>query len=202
MDFIAFDIETTGTVAGVDHIIEIGFVRFINGEPESTFSTLVDPGIPIPVEAQKVNHINDEMVKGRPRLEQLLGPLTEFCGDLPLVAHNAPFDMAFLTHAYLQYELPTPRGVVIDTLLLARKIIPGLPNYKLGTLTAHFDIASGEFHRAQQDAIYCGEVYLKLLSRIKKDIRQIPLEEVVELTGKPAQYFPVVQRRPKQLGLF
>ena len=97
MRFIAFDLETTGIVSGVDRVVEIRAVRFIDGHVEGVFSTLVDPLMPIPPGATKVNGITDEMVKGKPRIEELLEPFAEFCADDMLVAHNAEFDTNSLT---------------------------------------------------------------------------------------------------------
>lgn len=202
MDFIAFDLETTGTVAGVDRIVELGAVRFRNGVAEAAFATMVDPQMPIPVEATRVHKITDDMVIGKPKISELLDSLSEFCQDLPLVAHNAPFDSAFLLSDYRINQVPAPRGLILDTLPLARKVVPGLPNYRLGTLVTHFNIANSDFHRAQEDATYCGELFLHLLKKIQPDISKIELSSLVSLTGRPAFYFPVIERQPRQLDLF
>lgn len=201
MDFIAFDLETTGTVAGVDQIVEIGAVRFQNGEPVALFSTLVDPGIPIPPGASAVNGIKDEMVRGQPKIETLLEPLCAFCEDIPLVAHNANFDAQFLIADFKKHEFPTPRGVILDTLPMARKVFPGLPNYRLGTLVQHLKIPAGTFHRAEDDATACGRLFMEMFRRISVNGQPAQLTNLVALTGKPAAYFPVVERRPKQLDL-
>src|SRR5580698_4507970 len=79
MRFIAFDLETTGIVAGVDRVVEIGAVRFIDGQVEGVFSTLVDPQIPMPPGASRVNGITDDMLHGKPRIDELLEPFAEFC---------------------------------------------------------------------------------------------------------------------------
>ncbi|MCX7674334.1 MAG: 3'-5' exonuclease [Bdellovibrionaceae bacterium] len=202
MDFIAFDIETTGTVAGVDRVVEIGFVKFEKGEAVSTYSTLVDPGIPIPPDATRVNGITNDMVKGKPILDKLLPGLTEFCGDLPLVAHNAAFDFGFLQAEYLRAEEPAPRGAILDTLLLAKKLLPGLPNYRLSSLVAHFELGSGEFHRAQDDATFCGYVFLNLLTKMNKQVELISLSQLEAIMGKPVLRFPLIEKRPKQMDLF
>lgn len=97
MRFIAFDLETTGTVPGADQIVEIGAVRFVNGAPEAIFASLIDPQRPIPPGASAVNGISNEMVKGKPLIDSLLPSFAEFCGEDLLVAHNAPFDTQFLT---------------------------------------------------------------------------------------------------------
>ena len=72
MDFVAFDLETTGTVAGVDQIVEIGAVRYRGNQPEATYSTLVDPRKSMPAGATAVNGITDEMLVGKPFIEDLL----------------------------------------------------------------------------------------------------------------------------------
>src|ERR1044072_3478529 len=128
MRFIAFDLETTGTLPGVDRIVEVGAVRFVNGEVDAVFSTLVDPQGPIPPGASAVNGISDEMVAGKPRIESLLGPLAGFCGDDVLFAHKAAFYFQFLTSEYKRCEVPAPRGLVLCSYLMAKKMYPGLAN--------------------------------------------------------------------------
>src|SRR5262245_44647507 len=140
MRFVAFDLETTGTLPGVDRIVEIGAVRFVDGEVDSLFATLVDPRMSIPEAASRVNGISDEMVRGKPTIDQLLKSFAEFCQDDVLVAHNAAFDFQFLISDIKKFEAPAPKGVVVDTYAISKKIFPGLPNYKLGTLVQHLKI--------------------------------------------------------------
>jgi DNA polymerase-3 subunit epsilon len=166
MRFIAFDLETTGTVAGVDKIVEIGAVRFVNGVIEGTFCTLIDPKMPIPSGASAVNGITDDMVLGKPLIEDVLEAFHEFCENDPIVAHNAPFDTQFLTADIKKHELPGPKGIILDTLPIARKVFPGLANYKLGTLVQHLNIKSSQFHRAEEDASYCGYLMLEIIKKI------------------------------------
>src|SRR4051812_17325405 len=97
MQYIAFDLETTGFLPGVDQIVEIGAVRFANGEIISKFCTLVNPRRAMPEAASRVTGISDEMLIGKPYIEDILEPLAEFCGNDLLVAHNAAFDTGFLT---------------------------------------------------------------------------------------------------------
>ncbi len=201
MNFIAFDLETTGTVPGVDQICEIGAVRFINGIVESVYSTLIDPMRPIPPGASAVNGISDAMVKGKPKIESVLESFAEFCGDDIMVAHNAPFDTQFLTADLKKYEMMAPRGVVIDTLPIARKVFPGLANYKLGTLVQHLKVPATDFHRAEQDATYCGNVFLEMIKRISVGGQAPKIENLVALTGKLEFRFPQIVRQPKQLDL-
>jgi len=202
MRFIAFDLETTGTVPGVDQIVEIGAVRFIDGQPEAVFSTLVDPRRPIPPGASAVNKIYDDMVKGKPTIDTLLGSFAEFCGDDLMIAHNAPFDSQFLIADIKRYESPAPKGLILDTLPIARKVFPGLPNYKLGTLVQHLKIPTSDFHRAEEDATYCGHLFAQMVKRISIGGQAPKVENLVALTGKPEMRFPQIVRQPKQMDLF
>ena len=200
MRFIAFDLETTGTVPGVDQIVEIGAVRIIDGQVESVFSTLVNPMKAMPPGATAVNGITDAMLVGKPTIESLLPSFAEFCGSDLLVAHNAPFDCQFLTADIKKFETTAPQGIVIDTLTISRKIIPGLPNYKLGTLVQHFKIPSTDFHRAEEDATYCGMVFWEMYKKISVGNKPAQIENLISLTGKPEFKFPQIERQPKQMG--
>ena len=202
MRFIAFDLETTGTVPGVDQIVEIGAVCFIDGRPEAVFSTLIDPQRPIPPGASAVNGIKDDMVKGKPLIESILPSFAEFCGDDPLVAHNAPFDAQFLTADIKKFEALAPRGIILDTLPIARKVFPGLPNYKLGTLVQHLKIPTTDFHRAEEDANYCGHLFNQMIKRISIGGQAPQITNLIALTGKPEMRFPQIVRQPKQMDLF
>lgn len=202
MKFIAFDLETTGTRPKEDMIVEIGAVLFDGDCALGGYGTLINPGCPVPPEASAVNGITDDMLRGKPRITDVLGEFADFCGDLPLVAHNAPFDFKFLLEDIKLHRLSAPKGVVLDTLPLARRIFPGLPNYKLGTLVRHFGFPSGTFHRAEEDSAYCGMLFAKILHAL--ELRGVPCDasNLVRMTGKEEQRFPRFAPRPDQLDLF
>jgi len=202
MKFIAFDLETTGILPGVDRIVEIGAVRFFNGKVEAVYSTLVDPQIPIPEGASRVNGITDDMVTGKPTIDRLLESFADFCKEDILVAHNAAFDAQFLTADIKKHESPAPKGLILDTYSMAKKVYPGLPNYKLGTLVQHLGIPSTQFHRAEEDASYCGQLFIKMIEKISPSGIIPNVENLVALTGKPELNFPQIEPQPKQLGLF
>ncbi|MEQ1666778.1 MAG: 3'-5' exonuclease [Bdellovibrionales bacterium] len=202
MTFIGFDLETTGFIAGVDRIVEIGAVRFINGEIDSIFSTLVDPGIEIPYAASQVNGITNDMLVGKPKIERILEPFADFCGNDIIVAHNANFDFQFLVSDIVRLESKAPSGFILDTCNMARKILPGLPNYKLGTLVQHLEIESQDFHRAEADATYCGHLFIKMIQKMSGGLNMPPIENLVQLSGKNELRFPQIVPKPKQLGLF
>lgn len=202
MKFVAFDLETTGTRPREDMIVEIGAVLFDGCRPIKGYGALIDPGRPIPAEASAVNGITDEMVRGKPRIAEVLGPFAEFCGDLPLVAHNAPFDFKFLLEDVQTHRAKAPCGTVLDTLPLARLVFPGLPNYRLWTLVRHFNFPSGTFHRAEEDSSYCGLLFAKIIETLALRGQSTAEEELVRMTGKEAMRFPQFAAQPDQLDLF
>lgn len=202
MKFVAFDLETTGTKPREDMIVEIGAVMFDGARPVKGYGTLIDPCRLIPPDASAVNGITDDMVKGKPRIEEVLGSFADFCGELPLVAHNAPFDFKFLLEDVQLHRSEAPTGAVLDTLPMARKVFPGLPNYKLGTLVRHFNFPSGTFHRAEEDSSYCGLLFAKIIETLELRGESVAEEDLVKMTGKAAMRFPQYVKQPDQLDLF
>ncbi len=200
MNFIAFDLETTGTLAGIDRICEIGAVKFVNGEPEDIYSTLVDPRMSIPEGASRVNGITDDMVEGKPFIEDCLESFTKFCGGDPLVAHNASFDFQFFLNDYKNYEELAPSGYVFDTLSLAKRIVPGLSNYRLGTVAQHLKFKFGTLHRAHEDAELCGKVFAELMDRAIPD-KIYDKKRLENLQGKSPLKFPYIEKSTDQLTL-
>lgn len=200
MNFIAFDLETTGTLAGIDRIVEIGAVRFVNGKAEDIYSTLVDPEMPIPEGASRVNGITDDMVVDKPKIETCLESFTHFCGQDPLVAHNASFDFQFFLNDYRRYEFLAPSGVVFDTLSLAKRIIPGLNNYRLATIAKHLKLDFGTLHRAHEDAELCGKVFKLLMDRALEG-PYLDRKKVEALQGKACLKFPYIEKQSDQLTL-
>lgn len=202
MKFVAFDLETTGIKPQEDMIVEVGAVLFDGAQAVKTFGSLVDPGIPIPLEASAVNGITDDMVKGKPGIAEVIAQFAGFCGDLPLVAHNAPFDYKFLLEDVKTHRASAPSGVVLDTLPLARRVFPGLPNYKLWTLVRFFNFPSGTFHRAEEDSAYCGLLFAKIVETLEMRNEPATVSDLVRMTGKEESRFPQYAPEPDQLDLF
>ncbi len=202
MRFVAFDIETTGFLPGADQIVEIAGVRFIDGKAVEIFSTLVDPKIPIPASAMRVHGITDAMVAGQPHVEDALEKFAEFCGSDVLVAHNAPFDAEFIKANILKFETSAPRGLILDSCSMARKVIPGSPNYKLGTLVQFLNIPGDDaFHRAEADSRFCGQLFQIMIERVFQDGDPIMIENLINLSAPGALQFPQVTRQLRQLDL-
>lgn len=201
MRFVAFDLETTGFLPGVDQIVEIGAIRFVDGQPEASFVTLIDPGRSIPKGASDVSGITDDMVRGQPTIENVLEGFANFCGGDLMVAHNAPFDFQFLVADIQKFESPAPGGLVLDTCAISRKVFPGLLNYKLGTLIQHLGIPSTGFHRAGEDAGYAGQLFLQILQRLSLNGQLPATENLIALSNNQSLRFPKIVKQPKQLTL-
>ena len=191
MEFVSFDLETTGTLSHLDHIVEIGAVRWSGGSAQATYQKLVGIKIPMPEQASQINGITDKMLEGKPFIEEVLPSFAEFCGNSLMVAHNAPFDFQFLARAVEDHRSPAPRGLVMDTCQLARRSFPGLANYKLSTLCDHLSIKAKGFHRAAEDARLCGALFMSILKKNRLNTDNI--KELVKLSARNPLKFPYSQ---------
>ena len=168
LDFTAFDVETTGLDLRKDSIVEIGAVKFNREGEISRFSTLIDPGIPMPAAASKVNNITDEMLFGQPSIREVLPAFLNFTADSVLAAHNAPFDCGFINFSlsrlyddgYTTFAALPNRFA--DTLVMARRLLPGRTRYNLQEISASVGLQAQEAHRALDDACLCKELFLFL----------------------------------------
>lgn len=156
-DLIAFDLETTGLNANTDEIIEIGIAKFRDGEMIDRFRSFVKPSISIPADITHLTGIHPEDVEDAPCFAELVPQLGEFFGDLPVIAHNASFDMSFMRRHDMLDTNP-----VIDTFELASIILPSSPRYSLYSLTSTAGIKLENAHRALDDAIATGHLYWHL----------------------------------------
>ncbi len=166
--FIAFDFETTGLNPSVDQITEFAGVRFRSGEIDETFSTLVNPGFPIPEKIIRITGITDEMVADSPSPSEVTPQIAEFMGNDPIVAHNIPFDLSFLESLYKSHlgEDREVENALYDTLPLARSFLFFLPNHQLGTVAEYFGYSRSGEHRAEADTINVGGIFLKLVEEV------------------------------------
>lgn len=166
--FVVFDLETTGGSAHEHAITEIGAVKVRCGEVLGEFATLVDPGSPIPPFISVLTGITDAMVVAAPKFPEVLPSFLEFIQGAALVAHNAPFDMAFIRAACAANGYPPPANPVVDTADLARRVLTRdeTPNCKLGTLARIFRSATEPCHRALADAKATVDVLHGLIGRV------------------------------------
>lgn len=167
LDFIAFDVETTGLSAIACKLVELSAVRFrLSGGEMEIFSELINPECEIPLEVTRIHGITDEMVKNSPTNKEVIPKFLEFVGSKPcvLVAHNAPFDVGFLKVAVARLGINVPELKVLDTLSLSRALVDGVVDYKLKTLAQHFEIVDGDYHRALADSHHVRHIFGKIMA--------------------------------------
>lgn len=166
--FICFDIETTGLSAARDKITEIGAVKVVNGEIKETFSTFVNPEMPIPQKITQLTGITDDMVKSAPSQSEAVTAFLEFAGNNVLVAHNAPFDTSFIRKACenmgREYNCTS-----IDTVAISRAILSDIKNCKLDTVAKYLRLGDFNHHRATDDAEILAKIFICLCQRLKDD---------------------------------
>lgn len=165
--YVVFDLETTGFSSIKDKIIEIGAVKVVNGEVVDRFSTFVNPKRPIPFEITQLTGITDEMVIESPDIETILPQFLEFVGDGVLVAHNAGFDVGFIKQN-CRYQEIDPHFVYVDTVALARVLLPTLSKYKLNVVAKALGISLENHHRAVDDAKATAEIFMKFVRMLKE----------------------------------
>ena len=168
--FICFDIETTGLSPLKDKITEIGAVKVVNGEITDIFSTFANPEMPIPQKITELTGINDEMVKDAPSQSEAVTAFLDFAGDNILVAHNAPFDTSFIRRA-CQNMNREYNYTSIDTVAIARAILPDIKNVKLDTVANYLRLGKFNHHRATDDAEILAKIFICLCSRLKDDYK-------------------------------
>lgn len=164
---VVFDIETTGFSNQNDKIIEIGAVKVVDGTITEKFSTFVNPQVPIPFEIEKLTSITDEMVMGADTIDIVLPKFLAFCEGCILVAHNARFDTGFIAKNARDLNLPADYTIV-DTVGLARVLLPELHNFKLDTVAKELSVSLENHHRAVDDAGCTAEIYVKFLQMMEE----------------------------------
>ncbi len=189
--YVVFDIETTGFSPLTDKIIEIGAVKVVNGEITDKFSTFVNPDIPIPFRIEQLTSINDSMVLPAPKIDQVLPNFLKFCEGCALVAHNASFDVSFIAHNAEELGLPFD-PTVLDTVTLARVLLPQLNRYKLDTVAKALNVSLENHHRAVDDAGATAEIFVAFLKMLKeRDISTLDeLNKLSELDEEGIKKLP------------
>jgi DNA polymerase-3 subunit epsilon len=182
---VAVDLETTGGSPVTSRIVEVAAVRYEDGREVAAVEDLIDPLIPIPPEATAIHGITDGMVRGRPRLEDLLPDLLRFLEGAVLLAHHAPFDFGFLAYEVSKRPQRPPANPILCTCRLPRRLFKGLGSYSLESLCGHFGIARARKHRAGDDARACREVFARCVERLLEEEPASRWQELVQRYGPP-----------------
>lgn len=185
--YVVFDIETTGLSKEKEMITEIGAVKVADGKIIDRFSTFVNPQRRISAEITKLTGITDDMVKDAPTIENVLPEFLKFCEDTVLVAHNASFDTGFIRIAAERAGLGELHHTVVDTLELARALLPELNKHKLDIVCEYLGVTLNGHHRAVNDAEATAEVFIKFLDMLAEK-KIFTLDEINVLASRTVNY--------------
>ena len=164
-NYTVIDIETTG-IGEKHRIVELAAVKFCKDKVVDVFDTYVDPGMPIPPYATAVHGIRDADVADAPTIREIMPYFCKFIGNSNIVGHNVRFDLDFLLRNRMNLDLQNRH--IFDTLALSRKYVIEAPNHKLETMIHWFNINTDKRHRAKDDSIATGELFMKLYEIAKK----------------------------------
>ena len=200
-EFVAFDLETTGLSSQTDRIIEIGAVIMKDGREVDRFQTFVDPERPLEKKIVDLTGIDDSMLKGAPKIEEVLPKFLEFVGDRVLVAHNSDFDTGFIRAACKRqgYEY---HYTAADTLILSQNLLPHLSKFKLDVVSNALSLPEFNHHRAADDAVTCGLIMARLLKKLEEEHDIHTLQAVnPAMTGLRSQG-RIMDRKARHIILF
>ena len=166
-ELVVLDFETTGLMPARDRTIEVAATLLVDHQPVETFCRLMHPGFALPPFITALTGITDEMLRGQPRPEEVMPGLRTFVRGLPIVAHNASFDRAFLQAELARAGLQ-PESEFLCTMRLARRLAPGLPSYRLDTLVDALQVrppSARQFHRSLADVNHTVAIWKELHAR-------------------------------------
>lgn len=176
--FIAIDLETTGKYPLDAEICEMAAVKWKAGQVVEEFQSLIRPTMRMSNEVIAIHNITNEMVETAPVLSEKLSEFHRFISDGYILAHHAPFDMGFLAWEFEKACLGLPTLPVFCTSLLSQAINADVPNHRLPTLAAHFNIDLGAHHRALDDARTCLGVALGYFEKLGREAKISDLQTI------------------------
>ncbi len=166
--YIALDLETTGVNPANDKIIEIGMAKVEEGKITAKYQKLIQPQRRLDNRIVQLTGITNEMLQGAPVIEEVIDEILDFIGDAPLLGHNIIFDYSFLKKAALNQSKSFEKDG-IDTLKLARRLLPEVEHKNLEYLCEYFEIDAGSSHRAYDDAVSAMKLYQLLADRFPQE---------------------------------
>ena len=194
--FVAFDTETTGLDPASGRIVEIGAVKFDRRGIIARYNVLINPEMPMPEEAGKVNGITDAMLKDKPLIAAVFPDFFDFIGTGVLVAHNAPFDINYVNTELKRLKKLSLTNKVVDTRIFAKEVYTGLSSYALQDLAVQLGITALEAHRAEDDARVCMELFEKILNRFLKNNPEL-VEKIRAETDAASLLAPETEQKEK-----
>ncbi len=150
-EYVVLDIETTGLNPKFNEIIELSALKVVSGKIESQFTSLVKPKGSISPFITGLTGINHSMVAGAPDIKEAIKEFSDFCEGNVILGHNINFDIRFINEKLRKYHNRSFDNYCIDTLRIARILLPQLKNRKLGTIAEHFGLNTDGMHRGLKD---------------------------------------------------
>jgi len=175
--FAALDVETTGWSAREDTILEVATVTIEAEAIVNEWSSFVGPPRPVPAETARILGITSDMLAGAPEPLEIAARMREAAADLPLVMHNAPFDLPFVRRLLQSCGVPPLWNPVIDTLGLSRGLF-GSGSNALGELAARLGLPPEDFHRALGDARTTARILVALAPLWERERGARSIEEL------------------------
>ena len=175
--FVCFDTETTGLKPEFEEITEIAAVKVRGGEVLEEFQTYVNPHKPIPANITELTGISDETVANAPDLSDALPAFLEFAGDLPLVAHNAGFDMAFVNKGCERLGIQRD-FTSIDTVEMSKILFPDMARHRLDSMAKALKVGPFDHHRASEDAAVLGRIFIKLIEKMRTELHAEKISDI------------------------
>jgi len=152
IEFSVIDFETTGLYPyNGDRIIEVGIVRGTPDKILKTYESFINPEILIPENVTKINKITNKMVETAPLIADKIDEMLNFMKNSVIVAHNLSFDLSFLNFQLQKMNREKVDHWLLDTIKVAKILVPGLENYKLSTVIKALNIKNKNSHRALAD---------------------------------------------------
>ena len=165
--FISFDLETTGLDQESDSIIEISAYLFIEGNPIKSYTKLVNPNINIPASISELTNISNSDIRNKPLINEVLPEFIDFIDDIPIVGHNIHFDIGFLNNPLMKGDFPIYNNDrVYDTLKLAKSFLYFNQDNSLSGISDFYSLNHENAHRAEEDALNTGKIFVLLLNEI------------------------------------
>lgn len=182
--FFVIDVETTGNKIGTDKIIQIGAILIENGEIIEQFASFVNPNMKLSSFIKQFTGIEDEMLSKAPTFDLIAPMLSEMLEDAYFVAHNVPFDLAFLKAEFRKCGERWKNCPTLDTVELSRLLFPSLNSYKLNQLATELSLEHDRPHRADSDAEATAQLLLNLLKKLKS----LPLVTLKKINSYAASF--------------
>ena len=185
--FVIFDTETTGFSPAKDRLVEIGAVKVRNGKKLGEKTWLINPQRYIPWYVQKVHNITSEMLADKPTFAEVYPEFLEFIDGSVLIAHNAPFDIRFMSAEAVRAGMPIPKNAVIDSLALFRNWYPELKSHTVSDLIDLFDISTDGMHahRATDDSLF---VYMAIQKEMERRSEEPRFSELLKSAGSALRF--------------